>query len=439
MVIGHVTHQSARIWVRGNALRTVLAVRLTSPDGHEVTRDAVVQADTGYTAVLDFGGLQADTRYHLLSGGESGSFRTFPAPGRNSPFQFLLNSCNFQGWGPIRSHSRACRRRVELARDCRFAIHAGDQIYADQPWPSLTLEDYRQAYRRVWEQPDTAALLAGGANYMVADDHEVLDGFSWDGSFTLYQRLVMALRGSFRPGPQLYYETASNGLQAFDEFQSSHGPRTYAPARYFSFNYGVHQFFALDLRFERQLRQGRMISEAQRETLFAWMLENREKPKFVVTSTPFVVEKKKASEKWCGPEFHRQRHQIIDFLARENLSNLVFLSGDIHASCHAEMDIQGSDGRSFTVHELCASPLNGTLQRGLHSFHHNRERVTEEGTYYRVRLDQSSFLGRPRWGGTSNSALMLISVDGHRVDYELHRTRVRENRPARAGQFSLPR
>lgn len=437
MVVGHVTHQSARIWVRGNASRTLVSVRLASPLGLQETREAALRAENGYTGVLDFAGLEPDTAYQLVSGEETGSFRTFPAPGQSSPFQFLLNSCNFHGWGPIRSHSSACRRRVELAKNCRFAIHAGDQIYADQPWPCLTLEDYRQAYERVWSQPDTRALLANCPSYMVADDHEVLDGFSWDGSFTLYQRLVMALRGSFRPSPQLYHEAASHGMQVFDEFQSSHGPRTYEPARYFSFNHGEHQFFALDLRFERQLRQGRMISEAQREALFGWLLEHRERPKFIVTSTPFVVEKKKAAEKWCGPEFFRQRHQIIDFLSAENLQNVVFLSGDIHASCHAEMDIQGRDGGFFTLHELCASPLNGTLQRGLSSFHQVGGRVTEEGTEYRVRLDQDSFLGRPRWGGTSNCALMLVSVDSNRVGYELHRTRVRENHPARAGQFSL--
>ena len=412
-----------------------MLVRATSSSGQEHLRQAHLQAENGYTAVLDFEGLEPDTLYRLSCEQTTGSFRTFPK--KSSAFQFLLNSCNFHGWGPLRSHQPACRRRTELARDCRFGLHVGDQIYADQPWPSLTLEDFRRAYRRAWEQPDTRELFANCPNYMVADDHEVLDGFSWDGSFTLYQRLVMALRGHFRPAPQLYHQVARHGVRAFDEFQSSHGPRTYEPARYFSFNYGDHHFFALDLRFERQLRQGRMISEAQREAFFGWLIEHREQPKFVITSTPFVVEKVKAGEKWCGPEFYRQRHEVIDFLAAEGLSNVVFLSGDIHASCHAEMDIEDRNGGFFTLHELCASPLNGTLQRGFQSFHSASQRVTDQGTRYRSRLDSTSCLGRPRWGGTSNSALMLVNVNGLEISWELHRTRVRETAPARRGQFSI--
>lgn len=437
MVIGHVTHDSARIWLSGDAQHTQLQASLTA-GGQSHTQAVNTDSERDFTGVLEFYGLQADTLYTVRSQERTGSFRTFPSPDSRTPFRFLLNSCNFHGWGPIRSHARACRRRLELVGDCRFGLHVGDQIYADQPWPCLTREDFRQAYRRVWHQPDTQRLFANLPNYMIADDHEVLDGFAWDGAFTLYQRLVMAVRGQFRPSPQLYHQLASNGMQTFDEFQSCHGPRSYEPARYFHFSYGEHQFFALDLRFERQLRQGRMISEAQMEALFEWLLRHRDRPKFVITSSPFVVEKIKASEKWCGPEFYLQRHRIIEFLALHDLRNVVFLSGDIHASCHAEMEIENAQGNFFTLHELCASPLNGTLQRPLDSFHGESQRTTENGTRYRVRLDRDSFLGRPRWGGTSNSALMLVSVDGDQIGYELHRTRRNDEQPARSGSFQLP-
>ncbi len=436
MVIGHVSHHSARIWLCGSVQRPTLHVQLEG-GGIRYTRTLKLEAQHGFTGILDFNELQPDTRYEVRAGEETGSFRTFPSSACKGPFRFLLNSCNFHGWGPIRSHSRACGRRLELAGECRFALHVGDQLYADQPWPSLTLADYREAYRRAWSQPETRALFAQVPNYMIADDHEVMDGFAWDGSFTWYQRLLMALRGQFRPGSQLYQEIASNGVRAFDEFQSSHGPKNYAPARYFDFCYGEHHFFALDLRFERQLHEGRMVSEAQLEALFDWLLRFQDRPKFIITSTPFVVEKKKSSEKWCGPEFFRQRHQIIDFLAGENMKRVAFLSGDIHASCHAEMDLENRSGERFTLHELCASPLNGTLQRPLNSFHLETRRTTERGTRFRVRLDPQSFLGRPRWGGTSNSALMLVDVEGTRVRYALHRTRKADQAPARSGCFEL--
>jgi hypothetical protein len=46
----------------------------------------------------------------------------------------------------------------------------------------------------------------------------------------------------------------------------------------------------MDTRFEQNRGKQRLISEGQRDALFAWLLENRDNPKFIVTATPFVTE-----------------------------------------------------------------------------------------------------------------------------------------------------
>ncbi len=444
LVVGHVSDRGARIWGRGDAERTRLRVTATSSEGerHEEVLD--LSHAYGYSGVAELEGLKPGTNYRLEVRADGdpvalaqGGLKTFPAPDQERPFTMLLNSCNFHGWGPIRNNQLASQRRAEIAKGVDFVIHAGDQVYADKAPLSFSLGEFRSAYYRTWGDSSTQSVLSGQANYMVADDHEVLNGFAQDGSLTKFQRLLLWSRGQGGPAADQYQELLANGRKAFDEFQSAHSPRNYGPeARYYSFAHGRHQFFAMDTRFERHNGKGQMIGEGQRQALFDWLTEHRDRPKFIVTSSPFILENVKPEEKWSSPEFSAQRHEIIEFIAREKLDNVVFLCGDIHASAHAEMTIESRDGTRLTLHELCASPINGTLQRGRHEFVGHSQGVTPDGTRFEMRLDEESFLGKPAWG-TSNSAVMRISVDGDQVSYETHRTRKHDSGPVRKGSFTI--
>ena len=450
LVVGHVSHREARIWGRGDANHPVMFVAATGPDGERHQDVVSLSAADGYSGVAELEGLKSSTRYQLQvdygssreSGPEQlglsrqGSLKTFPAPEEDRPFTLLLNSCNFHGWGPIRNNHKASQRRAELAQGVDLVIHAGDQVYADKAPMSFTLGDFRKAYYRTWGDPSTQQLLGSQANYMVADDHEVLNGFSLDGKLTGFQRALLWLRGQGGPAAEQYQELLTNGVKAFDEFQSAHSPKSHgSQARYFNFSHGQHQFFAMDTRFER--RHNQMISEGQREALFQWLTEHRDQPKFIITSSPFVIENVDPAEKWSGPEFSSQRHEIIEFLAKEKLDNVAFLCGDIHASAHAEMKIAAPDGTELTIHELCASPINGTLQRGRDQFRGTSSGQTPNGTRYQMSLDEPSFLGEGRWGDISNSAVMRVQVNGDEVRFETHRTRKNDDGPIRQGSFKI--
>jgi hypothetical protein len=101
------------------------------------------------------------------------------------------------------------------------------------------------------------------------------------------------------------------------------------------------------------------------------------------------------------------------------------------------MHIQAQDGTRLTLHELCASPINGTKQRGRDEFRGQSEGITATGTRYQVKLDEESFLGNGFWSGISNSAVMRIHVNGDEVHYETHRTRKDDAGPIRQGRFTL--
>jgi len=444
LVVGHVGTETARIWGRGNAQHRVMHVEATSSCGQAVKDSVELTAENGFTGVAQLSSLQPDTDYQVeVRYGDHGpsargEFNTVPGPDQSRPFSMLLNSCNFHGWGPIRDNDQAIERRRDIARGVDMVIHAGDQVYADKAPISFSLQEFRQAYDKAWTRPATAELLSSQANYMLADDHEVVNGFALDGELTAFQRALLWVRGHGGPREEQYQELTANGLKAYQEFQNSLSPGTYGDNKqYYTFSHGKHQFFALDTRFERHNGQRQMISPEQQEALFAWLSQHREVPKFIITSSPFVMEKIDSEEKWSSPEFSAQRHQIIEFLAEQNIDKVTFLAGDIHASGHATMEIERAEGKPLVVHELCASPVNGTKQRRLDEFHLNTEATTAAGVRFRTRIDPDTFVGKEDWGGISNSSVMKIHVDGDEVRYEIHRTRQSEPGPARQGQFTM--
>ena len=449
LVVGHVTSNSARIWGRGDADHPVMFLKATGPDGESTEETVHLSADDCYTGIAQLDSLQPSTKYELEVGygasldapqrrlARQGALKTFPPEGEDRPCTFLLNSCNFHGWGPLRNNREADLRRAEIAEGVDMVIHAGDQVYADKAPMSFDLADFRKAYLRTWGQSGTQRVLSQQANYMLADDHELVNGYARDGQLTGMQRLSLWLRGRGGNRGEQYRQLASNGTRAFDEFQSAHGPKSYGEnARYYHFSHGKNQFFAMDTRFERHRGDGQMVSEGQLQALFQWLNEHRDQPKFIITSSPFVLEKKNSEEKWSSPEFSAQRQRIIDFLAENRMPKVTFLCGDIHASAHARMDIEAKDGSKITVHELCASPINGTLMRSRDQFLGESQGTTPGGASYRVELEENSFLGGSALD-TSNSAVMKVKLEGGRVNYQIFRTRQGQEAAVRQGEFQL--
>jgi phosphodiesterase/alkaline phosphatase D-like protein len=453
LVVGHLTHESARIWGRGDAQHPYMFVNAAGEDGTFHTAVTPLSPEDGYSGVTNLEGLRSGTEYKLeVSYGKTaraseeervlereGQFETFPTPGEDKPFSLLLNSCNFHGWGPFHDNDKANVKRAEVARGVDMVLHTGDQVYADKAPISFSLGEFRSAYDKAWSDRGVPEVLSSQANYMLPDDHEVVNGFQEGGRLTRFQRLLLWARGHGKPAQEQYAELGRNGLKAFREFQRSHGPDTYgADVNYYTFAHGRHQFFAMDTGLNRNADRGEMISAAQKQALFDWLKEHREQPKFVITSTPFVMEYKNPHDKWTSPEWAAQRDEIIDFLGKEKLDNVVFLAGDVHASGHARLTIQAPDGQDIVIDELTASPINASVMRGRDKFVGHRSGRTQSGTGYQVSLDEESFLGKEGFGfNIGNSNVMKIEVDGDNVRYEIHRTRKDDDGPIRSGQFNI--
>ncbi len=426
LIVGHVSTTSARIWVRGDKSSGAARLRYRTAGSHRwQTRSAIPLLDhLGYVAVEELKNLTPATRYECeLSyqkrhGSSRGSFTTAPAEPRE--ICFLLGSCNLTRlpFG-LKKADPAWERIGQLATGqvADFMIQCGDQIYADIPSMPLVpdLGFYREQYQAAWKKPATAHVLANLPQYMIMDDHEVFDGFANDEKFV----------------GQPSQRVRDVALAAYREYQHSHNPQTYpAPALYYSFSFGGAEFFVLDVRTERYRHHGsQMISSMQMNRFKSWLLQHIGKPKFVVSSIPFVSEVRDEDDKWCGSAFRAQREEIIDFLAQNEIDGVVFLTGDMHCSYHATLTVSPPAGRALTVHELMSSPIN-QFAGGMHAFFDGGARTTRAGTLYDSQLSADEF-----YGAHSNVMLVRLGTDGV-VSYSIFRTKSDEPAVLR-GEFQL--
>ena len=122
LIIGTTTHNSTRIWVRGDERHPFGFVRLIGPTSVRNPQPIELEARHFYTGCIDFQRLKPDTEYRCsVTFGEnaseseperaefgncSGRLRTFPALGKAQELTFLFGSCNLHSLGVV-SHPSA--------------------------------------------------------------------------------------------------------------------------------------------------------------------------------------------------------------------------------------------------------------------------------------------------------------------------------------------
>ena len=437
LIIGHTTHNSARIWVRGHPRYPVAVVNVKGGR----SRTTRLEERHGYTGFVDFKGLKPKTPYecqvrfaedekqppeHHVGFGEcDGRFTTFPAEDSAGRLKFLLGSCNLHSLGPISRPAPAYRRltSIALSEKAGFMIHCGDQIYYDVPIPHKppSIEEYREKYLDAWnDSRATRKFLTLLPHYMILDDHEMINNFAND--------MDTPASGA---SPE---EIRDASLKAYREFQHIHNPDSYgSQALYYDFAFGKYRFFVLDARTERygspRSEETRIISDEQMTAFCRWLEKHKGRVKFVVTSVPFVAEAKHSRDKWNADVFAHQREQIMGFLLEKEIGGVTFLTGDRHNSHHATLEIL-NDSRRVVVHELMSSPINQIGKSSYDAYRSGEKQTSGDGRFsYTSVLKKSEFY-------CDHSNAMLITATGRNVHYEVFRTK-RDRRNELAGSFSV--
>lgn len=425
-IVGHTTTNTARIWVRahtpgdyylivstnplpesgqpydihGQQLRVEDSTGLTTVSGelHEIS----LKYSTDVTGVIDLDNLKAGTRYYYglfsllkkrserweVGRDAQLSFCTQPADVERCVFGFYSCHMPFKGGNAYNMDMWSMFADVLEDNDSDFLIGGGDQVYTDGDksidiWRWLVkhlkevaqlsdskqrdvmLSWYRDIYRSYWGANSTKQVYRSYPNYMIWDDHEIMDGwgsytdaeladkldtiFQWQNTAT---NLTLA-RNMFYCARQVYYE-----------YQHSHNPHTpFGPKAEdcqwdYTFRWGPLSFFVMDMRGHRRYDPAQkanpaynpVLGDDQWARLTSWLSapDNNEDAFFLVSPVPvihandYIVNVADINalgladdlrDEWDHYSNQHERNRLLKecFILSQNTGKpVVFLSGDVH-------------------------------------------------------------------------------------------------------------
>lgn len=403
---GDVSATGASLWARASG-RARMHVEVARNQRFRNARrrvGGIAVAEHDFAVTVRVTGLRPFTLYHyrihfadprrpsVRSNTVAGRFRTAPAPAQSRAVRFFFGAdigssgyCRHERFGyPIFAYMASLRTD--------FFVALGDMVYADRSCPrhgengwvnlpgdfpavddrSVDWNDrarVREIYFKHWRYTradhQLANFLSRTPMYSIWDDHEVMNDFgaSWDRPNAQY---------SSRPGFRNLVDAGRRALFAYGVLNR----RRREPNRLYRFyRLGKHlQLFLLDTRSYRSRNEQRddpgagktLLGRAQLAWLKRSLASSTATWKVVATSVPVSVPTGNSQfgrDGWADGEsgngFERELLDLLAFLDRRNVKNLVFITGDLHfpQGTRNARDYDG-DRDSLTFHELVAGPLN---------------------------------------------------------------------------------
>ena len=319
-IVGAVTSDSAIVNCRVSAAASVQVEYATNKNftGSTTTSSVSAVSADDFTVSIGLSGLSASTMhwYRIIVDGVVQStanvhkFSTFPSG--STTFKFAV----FADVAP-QDKSAAC---YQSARDdgALFALQIGDFDHRNP----VTLSDMRQMHR---DMKDPS--LSHGSDFIqyvaskmcvahVFDDHD----FGGDDS-------------------DKTFAGKADAIKAFREHWPTHNTPNSAGI-WHSFTCGDAEFFMLDTRTQRDpdtdpdnasksMLDGDNIANDQKDWLKDGLLNSTATWKFIVsTVTGNSTARPASDDPWHS--FSTERNEIRDFIANNNIDNVIVLSGDIH-------------------------------------------------------------------------------------------------------------
>ena len=296
------------------------------------------------------------------------------------PFRFALASCQYpnglfdRGVAGASLDALAAKAASKLAdgtiTPIGLALMVGDQIYADATAgltdPTRRDELYELPHQRAFQLEAMRRVMRRMPVQMLLDDHELFDN---------WEPLPLTLETEFKrvkDEVKRRDEAHKNGVNSYRLYQRMLkpylGPATAPQDQHFMA--GGHAFFLLDTRTCRRRSApsngtggGHLVSGAQQLALENWLLEHRERVKFIATPSMLLPLRAEGvgrpanacrDDGWAG--FPDSLQWVLDFIANNQLRKTVFLSGDEHHSLHAEA-LLGSGEKQVKVVSVHSSGL----------------------------------------------------------------------------------
>ncbi len=216
-----------------------------------------------------------------------------------------------------------------------FMIWDGDNIYLRQnEWDSKWGYIYR--YTHDWSIPEKQKLFATVPHYAILDDHDFGPNDS-DGSFW----------------------NKDLSIDMFKLFWANPRPVAGLKSATYKFSYNDADFFLLDNRYYRD--PNNLKSKDYKTELGAKQLQwlknalvfSKARFKFVVMGGQFLNTARNF-ETYSNHGFDKERQDIIDFIYKEGLTNVIFLTGDRHLT---EISLLEQGNRFPKIWDVTVSPF----------------------------------------------------------------------------------
>ncbi len=280
-------------------------------------------------------------------------------------FNFVLASCQYPPGVMDKKISEASMQAIanlvnkngkNINEFVDFAIFAGDQIYADATAglmdPTRTDERLDLPYEVALRSKPLQEIMRRVPVHMLLDDHEIVD--NWE---PLKKPSVVVTENSDRrTGTKVF----ADGLTAYWKYQRGKSFLTKDEAKKqleksvsYSFEHSDTAFYMFDTRTKREYRDvgkpisAMMFNDAEFIELNRWMFENKEKVKFIITPSILLPRNLAAmnndldhptrEDSWGG--YPNMIFRLFEFILENDIKNTIFLSGDEHLCCSAQIEI----------------------------------------------------------------------------------------------------
>jgi alkaline phosphatase D len=340
-MIGAVAADEIRIWARISGEYPVSVEYGRAPDLEIFQHTEPVQSKEAddFTVVISVDGLEPDTEYfyRMKVNGEEDRYledyppfrmKTAPTPGTSHDFSVGFGSCPRFGEDRLQPIWSA----VDAFEPDLF-LWIGDNIYGDSLYPTILREEYRRQRDIATLQP----VLHSVSHLAVWDDHDY------------------GLNNHNKSNP-----IKESALEIFKQYWAnpSYGLPD-VPGVFFRYSYGQVDFFFVDDRYYRDADsdpdspEKTMLGTSQLSWLKTELEASTAIFKVLVAGGGWNNGKGVGEDSWAS--FQRERNEIFDFIRDQEISGVIFLSGDTHVG---ELNvIPWSETGGYDYYDFGSSPL----------------------------------------------------------------------------------
>jgi len=349
-MVGYTTMREALLWVQTNGPAQVYFEYQIEDQPETRQRTAVYQtnANEAYTARLLATQVQPGNTYTykvFLNGQEAK--RSYPLTFKTPPLwqyrtdppemKIALGSCTFvneerydrpgKGYGgEYEIFSSIAEKKPDMM------LWLGDNVYLREPdFYSRTGIIHRYTHSR--NVDEMQPLLGSAANYAIWDDHDYGPNNS-DRTYIMKDETLRAF--------QLFWGNPSYGVDRQGGITST-------------YMWGDAQFFLIDNRYfrtpnRRKFGEKEVIGEKQMQWLMDALVSSNARFKFVMIGGQVLNTTKRYETLANLAPMERKR--LLNVIAREEIYNVIFLTGDRH---HSELSVWEKNG--IKVYDYTVSPL----------------------------------------------------------------------------------